>query len=727
MKKTIFKAISVFLCVLMALSAVTTMAAEETETYFGASSGSAYGTDIEYIPETETYVMGGKGLYTSKDGVNWYAHSNAVSDVRDNTEYYGMAYGGAENDRKLILITDSLNANVLNKIFILDKYLTMKRTVYTYIGGEVQDGSDDTPLMLKGGIIWDNYTQKFWCGASLADRTGAGLYYSDGATVEKTVDEKLQLAMYWKKADTECSSFKPDAVYTDKTTQIRPVFTNITSDGKGHIAAQPAWATYTDKYTYSTARSTATKPTAETVNEAGSPSCNVPVIATVAADGSVTAKIYDYSTADRVVLNYFGLDQKGNVIVQSFTMTSDQKSAVISNPRVYPLEWLLKKDSGLLINKANFIQSSNTIANPAGKFEGIQSNLRGSHVGKALTVGGNIVLVPFTSGKAAAGALKDIVVGGYPTDTGGLIKNGLKAGSVTTFINNAATVNNLIGTGGGNQYLVKDALVCKDNSVLLLIGKNTPVSQAFETGPSKVIKITGLGNAFEKNTDDHSANVTITDKAKKLYSHITATAEQTSVVCKPGDTITFNANVIQSDFDSANNPVIAEGAAYTLEIVSGDYNNASSILAESMEGNSFDVSEDAPIGDYKYGVKITAEGMDGMAQNEIEYVVKVRDAAIDVNGTDVSDSRTSVNLKSGLRTGENTITVTPQRAFAVDSLTKIIAVYKDGSLVTCNSVNEASNGGVPERFSLTFNISEDENPDDYSYKVLFWSKALQPL
>lgn len=75
---------------------------------------------------------------------------------------------------------------------------------------------------------------------------------------------------------------------------------------------------------------------------------------------------------------------------------------------------------------------------------------------------------------------------------------------------------------------------------------------------------------------------------------------------------------------------------------------------------------------------------------------------IDVNGTDVSDSRTSVNLKSGLRTGENTITVTPQRAFAVDSLTKIIAVYKDGSLVTCNSVNEASNGGVPERFSLTF-------------------------
>ena len=185
--------------------------------------------------------------------------------------------------------------------------------------------------------------------------------------------------------------------------------------------------------------------------------------------------------------------------------------------------------------------------------------------------------------------------------------------------------------------------------------------------------------------------------------------------------------MIQSDFDSANNPVIAEGAAYTLEIVSGDYNNASSILAESMEGNSFDVSEDAPIGDYKYGVKITAEGMDGMAQNEIEYVVKVRDAAIDVNGTDVSDSRTSVNLKSGLRTGENTITVTPQRAFAVDSLTKIIAVYKDGSLVTCNSVNEASNGGVPERFSLTFNISEDENPDDYSYKVLFWSKALQPL
>ena len=264
MKKTIFKAISVFLCVLMALSAVTAMAAEETETYFGASSDSAYGTDIEYIPETETYVMGGKGLYTSKDGVNWYAHSNSVSDVRDNTEFYGMAYGGAENDRKLILITNSLNANILNKIFTLDKYLTRKKTVYTYIGGEAQDGSDDTPLMLKGGIIWDDYTQKFWCGASLADRTGAGLYYSDGATVEKTVDEKLQLAMYWKKADTECSSFKPDAVYTDKTTQIRPVFTNITSDGKGHIAAQPAWATYTDKYTYSTARSTATKPTTET-------------------------------------------------------------------------------------------------------------------------------------------------------------------------------------------------------------------------------------------------------------------------------------------------------------------------------------------------------------------------------------------------------------------------------------------------------------------------------
>ena len=91
MKKILFKAISVFLCVLMALIAVTAMAAEETETYFGASSGSAYGTDIEYIPETETYVMGGKGLYTSKDGVNWYAHSNSVSDVRDNTEYYGMA------------------------------------------------------------------------------------------------------------------------------------------------------------------------------------------------------------------------------------------------------------------------------------------------------------------------------------------------------------------------------------------------------------------------------------------------------------------------------------------------------------------------------------------------------------------------------------------------------------------------------------------------------------
>lgn len=723
MKKTMFKAISVFLCVLMALSAVTAMAAEETETYFGASSDSAYGTDIEYIPETETYVMGGKGLYTSKDGVNWYAHSNSVSDVRDNKEYYGMAYGGAENDRKLILITDSLNTNVLNKIFILDKYLTRKRTVYTYIGGEAQDGSDDTPLMLKGGIIWDDYTQKFWCGASLADRTGAGLYYSDGATVEKTVNEKLQLAMYWKKADTECSSFKPDAVYTKTTGQIRPVFTNITSDGKGHIAAQPAWATGSDKYTYSTARSTATKPTAETVNEAGSPSCNVPVIATVAADGSVSAKIYDFSNANGTVLAYFGLDQKGNVIAQNFGSGTKKTET----PRVFPLEWLLMKDSGLLISGSNFAHYKNTIANPKSGYESMTSNLRGSYVGKALTVGGNIILVPFTSGNATTDALKDIVVGGYPTDTGGLIKTGLKADRVTTFINNPATVNNLIGTGGNNQYLVKDALVCKDNSVLLLIGKNTPVSQAMASGPSKVIKITGLGNAFQKNTDDHSANVTITDKAKKLYSHITATAEQTSVVCKPGDTITFNANVIQSDFDNANNPVIAEGAIYTLEIVSGDYNNASSILAESMEDNSFDVSEDAPIGDYKYGVKITAVGMDGMAQNEIEYVVKVRDAAIDVNGTDVSDSRTSVNLKSGLRTGENTITVTPQRAFAVDSLTKIIAVYKDGSLVTCNSVNEASNGGVPERFSLTFNISEDENPDDYSYKVLFWSKALQPL
>ena len=84
MKKTIFKAISVFLCVLMALSAVTAMAAEETETYFGASSDIAYGTDIEYMLWAEKdFIL----QRTASTGMHIQTPSATSGIIRSITEW----------------------------------------------------------------------------------------------------------------------------------------------------------------------------------------------------------------------------------------------------------------------------------------------------------------------------------------------------------------------------------------------------------------------------------------------------------------------------------------------------------------------------------------------------------------------------------------------------------------------------------------------------------------
>jgi hypothetical protein len=160
--------------------------------------------------EKGMYIAAGSGIYVSADGVNWMVKSNSADPygiysrayehfaARETSIRQVIAYGGT--DEKMMIATGattgSANSNISSNLYVFSADLSSKKTAQAY----TLNSQGQTVYLCVSTIVWDRYTQKFWCSANeLSAASGAqavdyaGIYYSDG----QVVDGK----MLWAKVD----------------------------------------------------------------------------------------------------------------------------------------------------------------------------------------------------------------------------------------------------------------------------------------------------------------------------------------------------------------------------------------------------------------------------------------------------------------------------------------------------------------------------------------------
>jgi hypothetical protein len=136
-------------------------------------------------------LAGAGGYYTSTDAKHWNLRQRGNFGGADFASYatatsyrQGVAYGGALGDKKAILLPESGST-----LHYTDAELN-------YAGAAQAQDLSGTPLRLTA-ILWDEYTNKFWCGATPTDGSAftdlSSIYYSDGSIVDGV--------MKWSRAD----------------------------------------------------------------------------------------------------------------------------------------------------------------------------------------------------------------------------------------------------------------------------------------------------------------------------------------------------------------------------------------------------------------------------------------------------------------------------------------------------------------------------------------------
>ena len=287
----------------------------ETENYMFGTKEAAYATDIEYIAElsdglgsTGLYVTGGKGFYTSTDGINWIARTEDESMTLVQNETYGFTYGGPEGNRYFLIIPDTTSTNTT---LVMNQAMTAVTEVYTYTDIIATDGSGTTrtPLHLKGVIEWDDYSGKFWCGAALADGTMAGLYYSDGTYALDEISGQYQ--MVWIKADNGESALIAEGTAYPNTT-MTAIIGSITSDDKGHLVAYGILGNKPNGDYYS-----------KCTNAKGGLTCLSALLITASAT-NVESKIYTFEAYRNAntLISMVLIDKNSNIIFQDASSTN---------------------------------------------------------------------------------------------------------------------------------------------------------------------------------------------------------------------------------------------------------------------------------------------------------------------------------------------------------------------------------------------------------------------
>ena len=698
--------------------------------YMFQSNASAYGTDIEYIDDLGIYVTGGKGFYSSTDGINWTMRAGGIADMK--AEITGFAYGGPEGSEYILMIGGANTSNP-HRVFSLDKYLSERNIIYNFTQDTSTGEAVDSKLVLRGVIEWDKTNKKFWCGATDTDGKNAGLYYTDGVLVGNK--------LYWTKADTGVNAlYTTDTVFAAKAA----VLSNITFDSKGRVVAYGMWGNKIDKNTLKPAGVTSLTAT-------GDYSCYSAILVDTTT-AAYSTKTLDFgtktskSTANGTIIPYVGMDKNGNIILQNATQSA-LKFAYVTFDQAFAAG-----DSGAEVSITAQIENS--------KYDNWNtSNNNTGVLGKIVNTKDNLLLIPRAGeglNPAKPGRPNDIYVVSYK-------ENGQPQLRYTTLLNDATTATSVLGDYFSDKTVryIADAICADGEKVLLLRGKS---EKTIATAPAynTVISVIDLKNdAIDSTTDgtttdadeDGNADDPVDNRSSKVSFAKTAEIDYSvSHIGVPdrdddhvADTVfevqcssDVNGNVIPLNAVAYDGTTVASTVSQTTgtnadratyeEDVDIGYKLVSTTLpdkryldfAEAEYGGNAYVFPNCDPGSYE--VVVDAFLVDNPAVSKrITYTLNiVGKFKITVNGETNYQAQSSVRY-GGLKVGKNVLSATCYAEGAEDCLA-VMVVYRGENVAVLKSTFGPTIG------IGSFTIQEDVDPAEYEYRVFFWdAKTLKPL
>ena len=261
------KKIAINILILLLLTRLSVFASDFESTEFfntshaNAARNSGYG--LTYISELDLYAAygtkGSSALYVSSDGLNWVPR---MTDFSRNI--LAFAYGNgkalASTSTTSTPVADSIS-NSAHKIYIFDKYLKNSSSVIT-----VPDNAETTSdyVFIKGTMIWDEKSGKFWAGGCRYNETDNirshyGLYYSDGAVTAQSYDSAGKIdenaannrsVMKWSHAIDNDDPYGVSEINTLYPAYYMDSYGNVVFDNNGNKTAKDyiALTSATDKY-----------------------------------------------------------------------------------------------------------------------------------------------------------------------------------------------------------------------------------------------------------------------------------------------------------------------------------------------------------------------------------------------------------------------------------------------------------------------------------------------
>ncbi|MBR2036619.1 MAG: hypothetical protein IKJ16_07455 [Agathobacter sp.] len=677
-----------------------------TVNYMFGTNEAAYATDIEYIAElsdgsgsTGLYVTGGKGFYTSADGINWTARTEAESMTLVQNETYGFTYGGPADNRYFLIIPDTTSTNTA---LVMNQTMTAVTEMYTYTNIQAADGSGttSTPLHLKGVIEWDAYSGKFWCGAALADGTMAGLYYSDGTY---TLDASSgQYQMVWIKADYGTSALVAESTdyftATGTADTMATVIGNITSDDKGHLVAVGVWA---NKLSSGDAYSNLT-------NGSGGLTCKTALLVNISAS-DIQTQLCDFSAfSTGAGLSTAVIDKKSNIIIQD---TTTYKILVFYHDTFGDL-W------GLGNNGKPATTTMNAVKYAVNPYPGASSNcIHTNNLTNALSeivcLDEMLLLIP-RSGQGVGGNnhISDIFVVTYNTD--GTLKN-----RFLPFINNQETAKKLMGdyysystnkvTADINMYIA-DAVAGPNGKVVLITGKYEKAI-ATEQAYATTVAVIDTTNTVTDSTTSY-ATTAIPDRTEK----ITITSPVTVSIPQTATPTVASVNgmgyaTLQEAIEAATEA--AKSATENVVITLLDHIVYKEIL-EINEGITLDLK----------GKTLTASGSVTFGGNVVDNSDD-KAGLLKVDSTKCVFSKTNTQMPVYNGEGYVFATITPQETFSSEgendsTVYNLIFRPYFGSETTIQNALSTTGNGIDDQFNviirLTWTVGTEQKTQDLVYK-----------
>ncbi len=499
-----------FLILTMLVSLFTATAFAATDTSEPADLSVTTGA-VQWVEDLGMYILvSGINIYTSADGEGWalaYTNPNKVKMT-------DFAAGFAADGRTSIIATTGgknrvISGNSLTDLGSVATIVHKDSTVTTNVNVTTDNTQNFRFLNLKTGIIYDEYTKKFYCGgmetyayydtatSKIAWKyVDIGIYCTDGIRLYDEdpyliSDNNIKINSYssymlWEKVDlgtsdpfyghiAEMSEVTP---YGDITTNNKGqlVFSNIgnTTDIRSKILGSTSYQNLRGMFVILDMNSDATVKNHKTIAS------------------NMYYSIIEFTEGDYLISS-----------AQSGT------SPYYTGLTTYPLSTLLEKTMD---------KKADTTAQIYCEYKGsrlmdwgnsdaskdINGNIMSVKAGKLVDLGGLILAFPKTGATVGSGYENDIKYITYTAET--------KPNIYSSLINNTETLNTLFGNNGTALTVIDVAEGADGNVVLLTSGGIRKLSTSTLTGLDSTTK--------EENLTDRSSIVGdyITKQAKVVVT-----------------------------------------------------------------------------------------------------------------------------------------------------------------------------------------------------------------